>query len=99
MNKSLVGTVEGDPDVRYTRTGDPVVKVILATFESYRDKSGECQDRIRTYTVVFSKHLAETAAERLRPGSRVRIDCDLIPGTRTGTASDVVLMDESEQAS
>ena len=80
LNKvQLIGNLGRDPEVRTTKTGDPVVHLALATGESWRDKStGERKEKTEWHRVViWNTHLAETAKQYLRKGSKVYLEGQL----------------------
>src|SRR5690554_118120 len=71
----LVGHLCADVDVRYIPSGQAVVKVRLATNESWKDReTGEREERAEFHNVVMFGRLAEVAAEYLRRGSQVFIE-------------------------
>jgi single-strand DNA-binding protein len=46
LNKAMIiGHLGRDPEVRYTEGGDAVANLAIATSESWKDKSGEKQER------------------------------------------------------
>lgn len=70
----LVGNVGGDPDVKYTPSGTPVAKFSLATNESYKDKSGEWQERVEWHNVIAWQRLAEIVGEYVQKGRKLYIE-------------------------
>jgi single-strand DNA-binding protein len=70
----LIGNLGNDPEVRYTPNGSAVANVNLATSETWRDKSGELQDRTEWHRVVFFNRLAEIVGEYLRKGSKIYVE-------------------------
>jgi single-strand DNA-binding protein len=70
----LVGNVGKDPEIKYTPQGTPVAKITLATNESFKDKSGQWQDRTEWHNIVAWQRLAEIAGEYLTKGSKVFIE-------------------------
>ena len=70
----LLGNVGKDPEVKYTPQGTPVAKITLATNESFKDKSGQWQDRTEWHNIVAWQRLAEIAGEYLTKGSKVYIE-------------------------
>lgn len=76
VNKAiLVGNLGTDPEVRHSQNGDKIVTFSLATSESWKDKSGERQDRTEWHRVViFSQGLAGVAEKYLKKGSKVYIE-------------------------
>ena len=75
----LIGALGADPDVRRLNNGDPVVNLRVATSESWRDKStGERKEKTEWHNVViFNDHLAKTAENYLRKGSKVYLEGSL----------------------
>ena len=70
----LVGNVGKDPEIKYTPQGTPVAKITLATNESFKDKSGQWQERTEWHNVVAWQRLAEIVGEYLKKGSKVYIE-------------------------
>ncbi|MDF2179148.1 single-stranded DNA-binding protein [Aliiglaciecola sp. CAU 1673] len=70
----LVGNLGQDPDVRYTANGKAVANLSLATSESWKDQSGQIQEKTEWHRVVMFGKLAEIAGEYLRKGSQVYIE-------------------------
>ncbi len=70
----LVGNCGQDPDTRYMPSGGAVTNVSLATSESWKDKSGEQQERTEWHRIVFFNRLAEIAGEYLKRGSKVYVE-------------------------
>ena len=71
----LVGNVGGDPEVRYTASGDAVANLRLATSESWKDKqSGQQQERTEWHQVVVFKPLSEIVSQYVRKGSKLYIE-------------------------
>ena len=71
----LVGNLGRDPEVRHSQDGNKIVTFPLATSESWKDKSGEKQERTEWHrVVVFSQGLAEVAEKYLKKGSKVYVE-------------------------
>ena len=70
----LVGNCGQDPDTRYMPSGGAVTNVSLATTESWKDKSGEQQERTEWHRIVFFNRLAEIAGEYLKRGSKIYVE-------------------------
>jgi single-strand DNA-binding protein len=68
----LIGNLCKDPE----QSGS-VVKITVATSESWKDKSGEKQERTEFHRVVFFGKLGEIAAQYLTKGSQVYIEGSL----------------------
>lgn len=70
----LIGHLGKDPEGR-DAGGARVVNMRVATSESWKDKSGERQERTEWHSVViWNERLAEVAEKYLRKGSKVYIE-------------------------
>ena len=75
INKAiLVGRLGRDPETRYTPAGKAVTNFTMATSETWKDDSGERQERTEWHRIVIWGKLAETAAKYLSKGSQVYIE-------------------------
>jgi single-strand DNA-binding protein len=70
----LIGNLGRDPETRYTTGGDAVTNLRIATTETWKDKSGEKQEKTEWHTVVLFGRQAEIAAEYLKKGRSVYIE-------------------------
>ena len=70
----LLGNLGRDPETRYTTGGDAVTNLRIATTETWKDKSGEKQERTEWHRVAFFGKLAEIAGEYLKKGSQVYVE-------------------------
>lgn len=70
----LVGNLGQDPEVRYTANGKAVANLSLATSESWKDQSGQIQEKTEWHRVVLFGKLAEIAGEYLRKGSQIYVE-------------------------
>ena len=70
----LLGNLGRDPEVRCTPSGDAVASMSIATTESWKDKSGQRQEKTEWHSVVMYRRLAEIAGEYLKKGSQVYIE-------------------------
>ena len=70
----LVGNLGRDPETRYTTSGEAVTNVSVATTDTWKDKSGEKQERTEWHRVAFFGKLAEIAGEYLKKGSQVYVE-------------------------
>ncbi|GIW55353.1 MAG: single-stranded DNA-binding protein [Nitrospiraceae bacterium] len=73
----LIGNLGRDPEVRYLPDGSPVASFSLATNETWRDKSGEKQERTEWHRCQAWGRLAEIAGEYLKKGSQVYVEGSL----------------------
>jgi single-strand DNA-binding protein len=70
----LIGNLGRDPETRYTTGGDAVTNLNLATTETWKDKSGEKQEKTEWHRVVLFGRQAEIAGEYLKKGRQVYIE-------------------------
>lgn len=71
----LVGNLGRDPEIRHTNSGGKVVHLSVATSDSWKDKSGERQERTEWHRVViFNANLADVAERFLKKGSKVYVE-------------------------
>ena len=69
----LVGNLGSDPELREAGSSQ-VVNVSLATSESWKDKSGERQEKTEWHRLVMWNKTAEIAAQYLHKGSKVFVE-------------------------
>jgi single-strand DNA-binding protein len=70
----LVGRLGKDPELKYTPSGVPVATFSLATDESFKDKTGEKQNRTEWHRIKAWNKLAEICGEYLTKGKLVYIE-------------------------
>ncbi|MGH8762109.1 MAG: single-stranded DNA-binding protein [Nitrosospira sp.] len=70
----LIGNLGKDPETRYMPNGDAVTNITLATTETWKDKSGEKQEKTEWHRVTFYRKLAEIAGEYLKKGRPVYVE-------------------------
>lgn len=74
----LIGRLGKDPETRYMTSGEAVTTVSLATSETWKDKSGEKQEKTEWHNLVFYNRggykLAEIAGEHLKKGSQIYVE-------------------------
>lgn len=70
----LIGRLGKDPETRYMTNGEAVTNCTLATSESWKDKSGEKQEKTEWHNLVFYRRLAEIAGEYLKKGSQIYVE-------------------------
>lgn len=76
MNKvTLVGNIGIEPDVRYTKTGEPVVSFTMATNKRWKDKTtGELKQTTEWHKLVAFNTIAERAKEELSRGLSLKVE-------------------------
>ena len=70
----LIGNLGRDPETRYMPDGRAVTNISLATTETWKDKSGEKQEKTEWHRVAFFDKLAEIAGEYLKKGSQCYVE-------------------------
>jgi len=71
----LVGNLGRDPEIRHTNSGQKIANLSVATSDTWKDKSGERQERTEWHrVVVFNSNLADFAERFLRKGSKVYVE-------------------------
>lgn len=75
---SLIGRLGKDPEIRHTQGGKPIANFSLATSETWKDKSGEKQERTEWHNiVVFNEGLSGVVERYLVKGSQVFVQGQL----------------------
>lgn len=70
----LIGNIGKDPELQYLEGNIPVVKVPLATTETYKDRNGKIISQTEWHNVVFWRSTAELANKVLRKGSLIYVE-------------------------
>lgn len=70
----LIGNLGQDPEARFTPQGTAVANLSVATNESWKDQSGEMQDRTEWHRIVMYGRMAETASEYMKKGQMVYVE-------------------------
>lgn len=70
----LVGRVGKDPEVRYLQDGNPLASLSLATSETWKDKTGEKQEKTEWHRVVLFGKTAEVAGQYVQKGALIYIE-------------------------
>lgn len=81
---TLLGNVGADPELRQTSGGQAVLKLRLATTESYQDRNRQRQERTEWHSVVVWGKRAEALSRILQKGSKLFIE----GGLRTTSYND-----------
>ena len=75
LNKvTLIGHLGKDPITRYMPNGDAVCNFSIATSESWKDQSGQRQERTEWHAITLYRKLAEIAAQYLKKGSLIYLE-------------------------
>lgn len=70
----LVGNLGRDPEVRYMPSGDALASFSIATTDTWKDKSGQRQERTEWHRISMFGKQAEIAGQYLKKGSSVYIE-------------------------
>jgi single-strand DNA-binding protein len=70
----LVGNLGMDPELKFTQGGQAVLRIRLATTDSYLNKSGERQERTEWHTVVVWGKRAESLNKILSKGRTIWVE-------------------------
>ena len=70
----LIGYLGRDPTVRYMPNGDAVCNFSIATSESWKDQSGQKQERTEWHAITLYRRLAEIAGQYLKKGSLIYLE-------------------------
>ncbi|MEI8031855.1 MAG: single-stranded DNA-binding protein [Chlorobiaceae bacterium] len=75
LNKvMLIGHLGTDPELRVTASGQSVVNFTVATNESFKDGSGNLQERTEWHRIVVWGKLAEICNQYLKKGRHVYVE-------------------------
>ena len=75
VNKWIgIGNVCADPVAKYMTNGEAVTNITVACNESWKDKSGQKQEKTEFVRVTFYRKLAEIAGEYLKKGRPVYVE-------------------------
>lgn len=74
----LIGNLGADPEVRFSKDGKKIATMRLATTESWKDKTGERQERTEWHRVVcFSEGLSKIIEQYVKKGSKIYVEGQL----------------------
>lgn len=75
LNKvTLIGRLGRDPEIRYTNDNKPIANINLATSESWKDQSGQKQEKTEWHRVVVFGKLAEIVEKYVKKGDQIYIE-------------------------
>lgn len=75
LNKvTLIGRLGKDPETRLMPNGEAVCNFSVATSESWKDQSGQRQERTEWHNITMYRRLAEIAGQYLKKGSQVYLE-------------------------
>lgn len=71
---TILGNLGADPELRMTQNGQAILKLRVATTESYLDKSNARQERTEWHAVTMFGPRGEGLAKMLRKGERIYVE-------------------------
>ena len=75
INKAIIlGRVGKAPELRYMTSGDAIASFSVATGETWKDKSGEKQEKTEWHNVTTFKRLAEVVGEYVKKGDQIYVE-------------------------
>ena len=80
----IVGNLGGDPEMRYTPSGQAVTNFSVASNRKYTGSDGQRVDETTWFRISAWGRQAETCNQYLRRGSKVLIEGRLNPDQATG---------------
>jgi len=87
LNKVLlIGNLGGDPEMRFTPSGNPVTTFRIATNRVFNSADGEKKEETEWFTIVTWSRLAENCNQYLVKGQRIYVEGRL--HTRTWDGQD-----------
>lgn len=71
----LIGNIIKDPEIRQSADGKKIVKLVLATSETWKDKSGERKERTEwNHVVILNQGLAGIAENYVKKGTKLYVE-------------------------
>jgi single-strand DNA-binding protein len=75
LNKvMLIGNVGSEPEIRTTGGGTKLAKVSLATNRTFKDRSGEQQEKTEWHRLTFWDRLADLVEQYVKKGDRIYVE-------------------------
>jgi single-strand DNA-binding protein len=95
----IVGNLGGDPEMRYTPSGQAVTNFSVATNRQYTDSNNQQVKETTWFRISVWGRQAETCNQYLRRGSKVLVEGRLNPDVATGGPRTYTRQDGSTGAS
>jgi single-strand DNA-binding protein len=70
----LIGNLGGNPELRYTQSGQAVLTISMATNERFKNRDDEWQDRTEWHRVIVWAKRAEGLNKVLEKGSQICVE-------------------------
>ncbi len=75
LNKvMIIGNLGGDPEMRFTPSGNPVTTFSVATNRAYNSPDGERKEETEWFSIVTWSRLAENCNRFLTKGQRIYVE-------------------------
>src|SRR5215211_3994266 len=74
LKASLIGNIGGDPELKFSPSGQPYLRFNVASNYRVRTPEGEWQDKTEWVRVTLAGTRAESLSQYLKKGSRVYVD-------------------------
>jgi single-strand DNA-binding protein len=74
LKATIIGNLGGDPEMRYSASGSPLLRFNVASNYRTRTPEGEYQDRTEWIRVTVFGQRAETLQQYLKKGTRVYVE-------------------------
>jgi len=75
VNKAIIlGRVGKDPETRYMTNGEAVTSFSVATSETWKDKSGEKQEKVEWHNITAFRKLAEIMGQYVHKGDMIYVE-------------------------
>ena|SRR5436190_7602173 len=74
LKAAVIGNLGGDPELRYSPSGQPMLRMNVASHYRARTPEGEWQDRTEWVRVVIFGQRVEALATMLKKGMRIYVD-------------------------
>jgi single-strand DNA-binding protein len=79
LNKCLfIGNLTKEPEIKYMSNGDAVANCSIACNETWKDKSGNKQERVEYVNLVFYRKLAEIVGEWCHKGQSIYVSGKMV---------------------
>src|SRR6187551_3698728 len=74
LKASVIGNLGGDPELKYSASGQPTLRMNVASNFRARSPEGEWQDKTEWVRVTVFGQRAETLSQYLKKGMRVYVE-------------------------
>jgi single-strand DNA-binding protein len=75
---NFIGNLTKEPEVKYLPNGDAVANCSIACNETWKDKSGDKQERVEFINLVFYRKRAEIVGEYCKKGQSIYVSGKMV---------------------